>query len=127
MKLLILSVLCILALPVFSQTGIITINDQAGATQLVEKHIYFNKEHSELPGYRIQILSSASLGDVKSAKSSFLQKFPEMKANIEYESPNYKLRIGNYTNRFDANRDLQDILLYYPNAFIAKTKIIITE
>lgn len=127
MKLYLCLIFCFSTTIAFSQTGTISINDQAGATQLVEKHIYFNKEHSELPGYRIQILSSTSLGDVKSAKSAFLQKFPDMKANIEYEAPNYKLRIGNYTNRFDANRDMQEVLIYYPNAFIAKSKINITE
>jgi len=116
-----------LSLPVFSQTGMITINDKAGASELVERHIYFNKEHGQLPGYRIQILSGNSLGDVKTAKSAFLQVYDEYKANIIFEAPNYKLRVGNYSNRFDANRDLQDILIEYPNAFIVKDLINISE
>jgi hypothetical protein len=107
----------------FCQTGVVTISDNAGANALIEKHIQFNKEHGELPGFRIQVLSSSSLSDVKSAKSTFLQKFPEFKANIVYEAPNYKLRIGNYTNRFDANRYLQELLIYYPNSFIVKDMI----
>lgn len=127
MRLLFILICCFFTIPVFSQTGVITVNDNAGANALVEKHIYFNKEHGELPGYRVQIISSTSLGDVKAAKSSFLQKFPEFKANIVYEAPNYKLRIGNYTNRFDANRYLQEFLIYYPNAFIVKDMIHIAE
>lgn len=110
----------------FCQTGNIVINDQAGANQLIEQHISFNKEHGELPGYRIQILATNSLVTAKDAKSGFLQQY-DYRATIVFEAPNYKLRIGNYTNRFDANRELQVLLESYPNALIVKDLISITE
>jgi len=104
----------------------ITVDDQAGATELVERHIFFNKEHGELPGFRIQVYSGASLSEAKDRKAGFLNKY-EMSAMIVFEAPNYKLRIGNYTNRFDANRDLQIIREYYPDAFIVKDLVKLTE
>lgn len=110
-----------------AQTGTINITDKAGAGDLVNKHIFFNKEHGELPGYRIQIVSSSSLVAAKDTKSAFLKKFPDYNATIVFEAPNYKLRVGNYTNRFDANRDLQEILTEYPNAYVVKDLINISE
>ncbi len=111
----------------FAQTGNIVVNDQAGAGELIEQHVLFNKEHGELPGYRIQILATNSLVSAKDAKSNFLKQFDGYHATIVFEAPNYKLRIGNYTNRFDANRDLQIILESFPNALIVKDLINITE
>lgn len=111
----------------FCQTGTVVINDQAGAAHLIEQHILFNKEHGELPGYRIQVMATSSLVTAKEAKAGFLKQFDDYRATIVFEAPNYKLRIGNYTNRFDANRDLQLLLESYPNALIVKDLISITE
>jgi adenine C2-methylase RlmN of 23S rRNA A2503 and tRNA A37 len=56
----ILTGLLLLAVSVgFCQTGTVVINDQAGAGQLIEQHVLFNKEHGELPGYRIQVMATA--------------------------------------------------------------------
>ncbi|MBK9455074.1 MAG: SPOR domain-containing protein [Chitinophagales bacterium] len=124
----ILTGLLLLAVSVgFCQTGTVVINDQAGAGQLIEQHVLFNKEHGELPGYRIQVMATSSLVTAKEAKAGFLKQFDDYRATIVFEAPNYKLRIGNYTNRFDANRDLQLLLESYPNALIVKDLISITE
>ena len=124
----ILTGLLLLAVSVgFRQTGTVVINDQAGAGQLIEQHVLFNKEHGELPGYRIQVMATSSLVTAKEAKAGFLKQFDDYRATIVFEAPNYKLRIGNYTNRFDANRDLQLLLESYPNALIVKDLISITE
>ncbi|MBC8045660.1 MAG: SPOR domain-containing protein [Fimbriimonadaceae bacterium] len=117
----------ITTLSAFAQTGKITITDNAGANDLVNRHIYFNKEHSELPGWRIQVLSTNSLMDAKDEKSGFLSQYEDLDADIVFEAPNYKLRIGNYHNRFDANRDLQLLIVHYPNAFICKDMIKIND
>lgn len=112
--------ICFITITGFAQTGTITIHDNAGANALVEKHIYFNKTHSRLPGWRIQVLSTPQLSEANREKAKLLQQMDDMRATVIFEAPNYKVRVGNYRNRFDANRDLQNIMLYYPNAFICK-------
>ncbi len=107
----------------FSQTGTINIHDHAGATELVQRHIYFNKERGEIPGFRIQIFSTNSLTSAKDAKASFLMQNEEEDASIVYEAPNYRLRVGNYSSRFDANLALQELIVQYPNAFIVNDMI----
>lgn len=54
MKSIFSAILLLLGFGCFAQTGTITIKDNAGAGALVEKHIFFNKEHGELQaiGYR---------------------------------------------------------------------------
>lgn len=123
-----LSILCIMCFTAFgavAQTGV-TIHDQAGAGELVERHIFFNKEHGELPGYRIQVYAGTSLSEAKEHKSAFLKSY-DIAATIIFEAPNYKVRVGNYTNRFDANRDLMIVKNYYSEALIVKDLIRISE
>ncbi|HNV99619.1 MAG TPA: hypothetical protein PKL06_09635, partial [Chitinophagales bacterium] len=48
-------------------------------------------------------------------------------ATIIFEAPNYKVRVGNYTNRFDANRDLMIVKNNYSEALIVKDLIRISE
>lgn len=112
---------------VMAQTGTVTIHDHAGANELIEQHIYFNKEHSQIPGWRIQVFSSPSMSEANSQKSAVLNNLSDIKTTIVFEAPNYKVRIGNYRNRFDAYRDLQEILIYYPSAFICKDLINVKE
>jgi hypothetical protein len=105
---------------VFSQSGGVRIHDYAGAQDLVEKHKYFNREHSQVPGWRIQVHSTPSMNEAKQEKSKLLRYSADLNATIVFEAPNYKLRVGNYRNRFDAYRDMQDLLIAYPDAFICK-------
>jgi hypothetical protein len=116
---------CFAAFGAQAQTGV-TIHDQAGAGELIERHIFFNKEHGELPGYRIQVYAGTSLSEAKDQKSGFLQNY-DIAATIIFEAPNYKVRVGNYTNRFDANRDLMIVKNNYSEALIVKDLIRISE
>lgn len=124
-KLVIVLSLCFVAFHGEAQTGI-TIHDEAGAGELVERHIFFNKEHGELPGYRIQVFAGTSLSDAKDQKAQFLKNY-DIAATIIFEAPNYKVRVGNYTNRFDANRDLMIVKNYNSDALIVKDLIRISE
>lgn len=127
MRILLIILILFVAADLSAQTGGVVINDHAGAGQLIEQHISFNKELGELPGYRIQLMTTNSLVTAKDEKVKFLNQFDSYRATIVFEAPNYKLRIGNYTNRFDANRDLQILLADFPNALIVKDLINITE
>lgn len=127
MRILLVILISFVATGISAQSGGVVINDYAGAGQLIEQHIAFNKELGELPGYRIQLMTTNSLVTAKDEKVKFLNQFDSYRATIVFEAPNYKLRIGNYTNRFDANRDLQMLLADFPNALIVKDLINITE
>ena len=73
------------------------------------------------------MFAGTSLITAKDTKALFLQRYSDYNASIVFEAPNYKVRIGNYTNRFDANRDLQEIITEYPSAYVVKDLINIAE
>jgi SPOR domain len=55
-------------------------------------------------GYRVQVLSTQSRGEAFKMKTDLLTKFPELKTYLLFQSPNFKVRIGNYIKREDAEK-----------------------
>ncbi len=53
-------------------------------------------------GYRLQILATHSREEADQLEAIMLQNFPNEKTYISYQSPTYKLKIGNFFTRDDA-------------------------
>jgi hypothetical protein len=51
------------------------------------------------------------------------KQFPRESCYVIYEQPYYKLRVGDYTNRFEATDMLNQMLSTYTGAFIVKDKV----
>jgi hypothetical protein len=69
--------------------------------------------------YKIQIYSgnqSSANGELK----KFLNKVGTWRGNITYETPNYKVWIGNFRNLLEADRALIKVKMEFPSAFIFK-------
>jgi hypothetical protein len=88
---------------------------------LVSKHIQINQNRKGIDGYRIQIFFDSGNNSKTKAQSiyeGFKAKYPDVRAYLSFKSPNYKVRVGDFRTRLDAQRFLNDILDEYPNAWI---------
>jgi hypothetical protein len=88
---------------------------------LVSKHIQLNQNRKGIEGYRIQIFFDSGNNSKTKAQSiheGFKAKYPDVGAYLSFKSPNYKVRVGDFRTRLDAQRFLNDILVEYPNAWI---------
>ena len=52
--------------------------------------------------------------------NEFNSKHPKIEAYLMFQEPNYKVRVGDFRSRMDAQRFLHKITEDYPNAFIVK-------
>ncbi|MCF8330853.1 MAG: SPOR domain-containing protein [Bacteroidales bacterium] len=101
--------------------GNIELVNATSANSLVQKHISINKEMNGIPGYRIQIFSDSGNNSRKNAmrsKAKFKMKNSDIKAYVVFEAPNYKVEVGNFVSRLQAERYLHQIKEFYPAAFI---------
>lgn len=57
-----------------------------------------------VPGFRVQIFSSANIDEANAKKAEGEASFPEEWFYVEYDPPTYKVRAGNFQNRFEAER-----------------------
>ena len=62
------------------------------------------REYIETSGYRIQLIASQDLKEALAVKEQADSLF-DLPVYIDFESPNYKVRIGNYEYREAAERD----------------------
>lgn len=88
---------------------------------LVSKHIQINQNKKGIEGYRIQIFFDSGNNSKTKAQSiyeGFIAKYTNVRAYLTFTSPNYKVRVGDFRTRLDAQRFLNTILEEYPNAWI---------
>lgn len=55
-------------------------------------------------GYRIQLASTPRRGDAFARRSELMSRFPDQKVYVIFQSPNFKVRIGNFLKKEDAEK-----------------------
>lgn len=122
-----IATLSFMALLLFSSTlaiaqqGVVTIDQDKEIDRLLE----FKKDLSTVNAFTIQIYSGSSgsaRSEAQSTKNQVTSLYPEFSNYIEYEQPNYKIRVGNFRTRLEADRALMTVKKTYSNAFILQPK-----
>jgi SPOR domain len=74
-------------------------------------------------GYRIQIYVGNVRTEADAARLYTYQTFPELIPYMTYSQPTYRIRIGDFMARTDAERYLQQVKMQYNSATILAEKI----
>ncbi len=93
--------------------------------ELVYNHVEQNKRKG-IPGYRIRIYSNLGSGardQSQDIKARFYELFPEIPIYREYDSPYFKVYVGDYRSKVDALKDFNHIKRYFRSAFIVPDRI----
>lgn len=101
--------------------GNVNVNQPDEVNRLIKKHIALNEKTEGIPGYRIQIFSDSGNNSKRKAmksKAKFRMSYGDLKAYIIFDAPYYKVEIGNFITRLDAQRVLSQLKDQYPGAFI---------
>jgi len=103
------------------QTGSIEINTDSNVRRALDAYSQLLLEYPGMEGFRIQIFFDSgnnSKQAAMNAKTRFEERFPEIETYISFEEPNYKVRVGNFRTKLDAEGCLKKIAAAYPNAFV---------
>ena len=95
----------------------------ARITALVAKHLAFNESRGSIKGFRIQIFFDSgnnSKSKAISVMNEFTSKHRKVEGYLSFQEPNFKVRVGDFRTRMDAQRFLHKIAEEYPSAFIVK-------
>lgn len=101
-----------------AQEGTVTVNQDEAVTTLLKLKKEVNKKASN---YKIQVYSGTRSG-AQNAQTKFNESFYSWPLSMEYETPNYKIWVGNFATRLEADKALIRIKNKFPNAFIFKPK-----
>ena len=97
----------------------IVVEKDARIDQLVRKQIEINEVTTResrryVQGFRIQVINSPDRTKVFAAKQRVYEQFPDWKSYLLYQSPNYKLRVGNFKTQDEAQDAMKQLSKLFP-------------
>ena len=115
----IFTILCISSVSATAQGGNITIQQDSKFEQLLIEKRKTNVSNTVNDRYKIQIFSGES-EKAKITLNQFRQEFSDLEGTIIFFTPNYKVWVGNFKTRIEAERNLIEIKKSYNNVHLIK-------
>ena len=84
-----------------------------------------NKEIRYVNGYSIQVYSGSSSSEAYAARDTARVVLPEIRTDVEYKQPIYKVRVGRFTERLEVQRTLLQLKPKFPDAISVPQRIYI--
>ena len=84
-----------------------------------------NKEIRYVNGYSIQVYSGSSSSEAYAARDTARAVFPEIRTDVQYKQPIYKVRVGRFTERLEVQRTLLKLKPKFPSAISVPQRIYI--
>jgi hypothetical protein len=98
-------------------------NNSIGASGLVHRDL---KMIYTGPGFRVQIYNGSSRDKAVQVKAEFMRRFPGVHTYLTYISPNFRVKIGDYRSRTDAEGMLREANSMYSPSMIVPDVVTIS-
>jgi hypothetical protein len=108
-----------LAYIIHAQDQNLTLNQDPKFEQLLNDKRKINTSISTNDTYRIQIFSGKS-DEAKKTLTDFRREYTNIDGTIIFNTPNYKVMVGNFKTRIEAERNLVEIKKRYKSVFLIK-------
>jgi hypothetical protein len=86
--------------------------------ELITKQKDKNTLQQSMEGYRVQIYFGSARQKASEVKQDFSSKHPDISTYLTYLAPNFKVRVGDFRSRLEAQGFLKSIEGQYPTSFI---------
>jgi hypothetical protein len=108
------------------EKGKVTVYADQRIGELIELHKEYNETFPLLDGYRIQLFMETgndALLHAERVKEQFEERYDRVPVYITFGEPYYRVRIGDFRTRLEAQQFLEKINRKYPNAWVIQDKI----
>lgn len=102
----------------FAQSASHTIQEDPLLPELMSLNAKMTKANKIGQRYKVQLGSYNTIAQAKATEKKFKENYPDLSIRIQYESPNYKVWVGDYTSRLEADRLFLKIKREYRSAFV---------
>ena len=106
-----------------AQKGKVIINVDESVKQYLENRKQERQSDTVFKGYRIQLMFTDKRADAKAAKEKFQSMYPNCPAYLIYDSPNFKVRVGNFATQLDAQALLFKLIPDFPTLFLVEERV----
>ncbi|MEY3417631.1 MAG: hypothetical protein RL711_924 [Bacteroidota bacterium] len=74
-------------------------------------------------GFRIIVYSGSNKEEVKKVREKVYSIYPDIDIYQIYKQPDYKIKVGDYTNRFEAHHALYQLKAVFPEALLTMEQV----
>lgn len=81
---------------------------------MINKRSLMMTSNGQYKGFRLQVVSTTSRDNAQRIKTDLMNKFPDQKSYLSFQSPNFKVRIGNFLKKEEAENFRKQLNKYFP-------------
>jgi hypothetical protein len=85
----------------------------------------YNTSKEFINGFTIQIYAGLKREEALNAKKNLTSSLPQLSSQVEYSQPSFRVKVGKYYSRIDAQRDYVAVKKYFPTAIVIPDKVAI--
>jgi hypothetical protein len=101
----------------------ITVNEKVDA--VLDSIDQFNLIKRSTDGFTIQVYSGQKREEAMNTKKEITNAFPELTSNLQYQQPKFRVTVGRYFTKLEAQQDLNHLRKVFPSAILVPEKIAI--
>jgi hypothetical protein len=122
---LILIILILIPFSIYSQN--INIKYESGIDSLIIKNNTIQQKKDGVLGWRIQLKFKSTKEEINKTRAEFIKLYPETPTYLTYESPYYRICVGNFRTKNEALKLNNFIRRNFMEAYPVKKIIKISE
>ena len=103
------------------------INSNANLLNVIKNHKNRNKERLEIRGWRIRVYMGSgknARSDANTVKMKIRNKYPDAEPHLVHHSPYFKILVGDFRTRIDAESYKKKLITDYPNCYVVESEIL---
>jgi hypothetical protein len=109
--------------PQQNRMGNITYNHDPRLDTLIMARIHENEREPVIYGFRVQIYFGTNREEALAARNKFQREFPEHDTYMGYEQPYFRIKVGDFRTRVEAQRLMQELKNLFPSTIIMSEQV----
>lgn len=118
--------MCLLSVSCMAQKGFLILHQDSRIDSLVMKQRQIYANDSTIDGFRVQIfmeLGNDAVRHADSVKQIFVENYPDVPIYLVFGQPYYRLRVGDFRTRLEAEKQYQQLKIEFENSFVTADRI----
>ena len=100
-----------------SENGSVLSINEKGINALVRKYENSLKAKNGIDGWRVQLMFKSKKKEIQQLEIAFRKLYPEIPSYLQYDTPYYRVRVGNCRTKLEAIKIQRHISKHFPGAY----------
>jgi len=111
--------------PLLYDTSSTSLNIKSELDLFLDTVSFNSRRIGYIQGFTVQVYTGNSREEANEAKSMVYKMLPESFPQLFYQQPNFKVKVGKFYTRFDAQKTFNQLKRKFPRAIVIPERIVI--